>query len=421
MGCREGFISVPKQGAPERFSIQTGLICNLFGAQHPLCKWVDEILPELPFADTGKDIAKRIRTKLKDKISTKLLKEFDSSMLQLTVLNGFLNQIQTTNQLIDDIWNTLQGGEVSTLEFCLAGKPELPASINWGDIFLAFTRVYPDSLLEKLSQIIAFEKYFELCECVPKPYKLSDLRDLQEEIRHPIPTNYPFPATQCGQDAQRYYQQAELPRIQWLNEELNTIESWTSFRLRTFWEQYPWLPPWETVTWEIIPCPNNFEAVLKDIKGPQISVRILSPSNDQGSYCCTILFQRYSRIFELGNCDIKFTYPPTGQGDSGYFYRFGGGLGPQPCDEGHGLSYSLDYHIPIGLEDKCERELEPYPEDYDFRIIEPINPVDPCDSEYAENYGDLCNCPPACQEQQTIVRIIRDCNTVFEPRSLYLP
>jgi hypothetical protein len=421
MACREGFISVPKQGAPERFSIQTGLICNLFGAQHPLCKWVDEFLPELPFADVGKDIAKRIRSKLKDKINTKLLREFDSSMLQLNVLNEFLNQINTVNQLIDDIWDTLQGGEVSTLEFCLAGKPELPDSINWGDVFLAFTRIYPNSLLEKLSQIIAFEKYFELCECRRKLYAINpDDIETENDILSPIPPAI-FPPTPCGERFENYYNANQLPTIQALNSQFNVVQNVIKWCVEQIWSanysQYIQIP-FSQVQWEIIPCPDDFQTEFRDIKLNLETIK-LAPSTNYLTECCELEVQYWKRFFKCGKLDIKFTIFNNGEVTT--FYDVGGSV-PLPClgDENY-LIYEQVFFTPIRLTDKCEVETPLYPEDYDFRIIEPINPVDPCDSEYAENYGDLCNCPPSCQEQETIVRIIKNCNTVFEPRSLYLP
>jgi hypothetical protein len=324
MACREGFISVPKQGAPERFSIQTGLICNLFGAQHPLCKWADEILPELPFADVGKDIAKRIRSKLKDKINTKLLREFDSSMLQLNVLNEFLNQINTVNQLIDDIWDTLQGGEVSTLEFCLAGKPELPDSINWGDVFLAFTRIYPNSLLEKLSQIIAFEKYFELCECRRKLYVINpDDIETENDILSPIPPVV-FPPTPCGERFENYYNANQLPTIQALNSQFNVVQNVIKWCVEQIWSanysQYIQIP-FSQVQWEIIPCPDDFQTEFRDIKLNLETIK-LAPSTNYLTECCELEVQYWKRFFKCGKLDIKFTIFNNGEVTT--FYDVGG-------------------------------------------------------------------------------------------------
>jgi len=420
MSCSKGFISVPKANAPERFSLQTGLICNLFGVQHPLCKWVDELLPELPFSDVGKDIAKRLRNKLKNKISSKLLEEFGIPS-QIHILKDFEKKIKEVNQIIDDVWDTIQGGEISTLEFCLAGKPNLPESINWGDIFLAFSRVYPDSLLNKLSQIIAFEKYFELCECKRKPESISlDELPLENSILPQIPPAAFF-NTPCGQVAEQYYNNNLLPVIQKLNTQLNTVQGILADALDDIWTanyRNASGVDFEDVEWEIIPCPDDNEIEFYDTQG-QIGVINLAPSNSITS-CCRLYVRHWKRFFRYGKVDIKFTFDFEGQ--RGVIYD-AGGLVPTPCLTDNYIINEINFKVPIRVEDNCQTENEPYPDDYDFREIEPIEPYDPCDSEYAENYGDLCNCPPVnnCQPQKRVVKIVRNCAIGFEPRSLYLP
>jgi len=122
-----------KSGAPDSFSLETGVLCSLFGVTSPGCKAADTILPSL----------------------------FPGISLPGKIGKAVVDLYEVVSILPD--------GFIPTAEFC-AHPPIFPESVpNWADVILAFSGVYPDALVEKMATAFAYQKWFEYCECQPRP------------------------------------------------------------------------------------------------------------------------------------------------------------------------------------------------------------------------------------------------------------
>jgi len=423
MSCPTGYFSYPRKSAPERFSIQTGLICNLFGVQSPLCKWVDELLPTLPIADALKDVGKQMAKKIRSKISGKI----NWQALQADALNpNFLKQIldwkkqiEDVNQIINDIIDIIQGGEVSTLEFCLAGKPEFPAEINFGDVFLAFTGVYPKTLVDKLSAIVAYQKYFEYCEC--RQFDTFGEPEIVENELVPIPEYGDVVGTNlCNPKFSDFLRIIVNPA----NQEAKTIatkEGWENLIAQGSWNNTrPFLDygvSFESFTFDY--CTTEgipFEIVDIPLSDESIDLQ----DNGALNGCCRITFRRFRREVRHPSYDIAYvwTNPDTGIAETYYLY---GDFTSFRCLSGNSGTYSANFSIPYRGENLCYKAPVGDPPNLDIEPIEPI--FNPCDDPVAENFQGLCpQCPPPTEPCQVIsanVRVIRDCRVHIEPRSLY--
>lgn len=129
--CRWG--SRAKADAPESFSLETGVLCSILGIASPGCKAADSILPSLfPLINLPGKVGKAIRE------------------VYLVV-----------SSLPDEF--------VPTADFCVH-PPIFPTSVpNWLDVVGAFSGLWPDALVGKMAEVYAYERWFQYCECVPRP------------------------------------------------------------------------------------------------------------------------------------------------------------------------------------------------------------------------------------------------------------
>ncbi|MFA9201972.1 MAG: hypothetical protein ACEQSC_00270 [Candidatus Nanopelagicaceae bacterium] len=130
MGILCKYASKKRESAPDSFSLETGVFCSIFGVTSPGCKFLD-ILPTLfNSVSTAEKAADFIRIAYR---VTKVLPE----------------------------------GLVDTAEFCKTEPPSLTDDdiVTWGDVFSAFNGLYPDALVEKMSKVFAYTRWFEYCQC----------------------------------------------------------------------------------------------------------------------------------------------------------------------------------------------------------------------------------------------------------------
>jgi hypothetical protein len=153
------YASKKRADAPESFSLETGVFCSLFGITSPGCKFLD-------------------------------------------ILPGLFNSISTAKKAADFIkiayrvTKNLPDGFVDTEEFCLVEPPTLTDDdiVTWGDVFSAFNGFYPDALVEKMSKVYAYKKWFEYCRCETEPPAPNPL----PPPGFPPPPEPPDPLGKCG-------------------------------------------------------------------------------------------------------------------------------------------------------------------------------------------------------------------------------
>lgn len=176
-----------RRNAPPIINITSGFVCELFGTQHPVCNLVDALLPSLfpgiPFVGR---MGKAIKRALK--------------------IQG----------VVDDILNSLPDADIPTDEFCSV-EPEIPTEeISYADVFLAFTGIYPDALLQKIAVYVSYKKWFEVCQC-----KVAPLPDPPDPGSDPLPPDPPpgdgFPPGHPCEDEWEFYVAEPIRRQNALN------------------------------------------------------------------------------------------------------------------------------------------------------------------------------------------------------------
>ncbi|WP_019501728.1 hypothetical protein [Pseudanabaena sp. PCC 6802] len=144
-----------KAGAPDEFSVDTGVGCYLFGLEHYFCKYLDAV-----FLEKG--------TALKS-IIQKLIKK-------------------VVKDVID--------GNINTAKFCETPPSIEFSEINYVDVFLCFYYGNCLVLQQKIAELYRYQKWYEYCECIPnKPDTTPPTPDPNEPD---LPPNPPPPLGGCG-------------------------------------------------------------------------------------------------------------------------------------------------------------------------------------------------------------------------------
>jgi len=423
MTCSAGYYSYPKDSAPQRFSLQTGIICNVFGVESPLCKWVDELLPSLPIADAlkdvGKQVAKKIRLKIKNKIDLQSISAGADNPNILKKILDWKSQIEDINQIIDDIIDTIQGGEVCTLEFCLAGKPEFPEPINFGDVFLAFSGVYPASLVDKLSAIIAYQKFFEYCEC--RQFDSFGELEIKENELVSIPVYGDVLGSNSCNVLFSLFVKNYLNNVNHTARQIATKQGWESLIAGTLWRNTRAFLDYqaEFLSFAFDYClTQNVPFEIRDI--PVYEESIVLQDNGALNGCCRITVKNFRREVWHPSFDIAYTWhnPDTNAVETLYLY---GDYVSLACQAGNSGTYTANFMIVVKGENICYKTPVGNPPDLEIKPIDP--PLNPCDDPVSANYQGLCpECPPPsgqCQVISANVPVVNDCVVTIEPRSLF--
>jgi len=323
-----------KAGAPSSFSMETGVFCSLFGTTSAGCKFLD-ILPALfNSISTAKKAA------------------------------DFIKIAYNVNKALPD-------GLVDTEQFCMTEPPQLTDDdiVTWGDVFSAFNGIYPDALVEKMSKVFAYKKWFEYCECGTAAPDPTPTPPPGFPPRPPTPE----PVGLCGNNYQAvaaYYQGLYDDRIA-------ASEAWLSVNPGTYEYQGEIVSDPDVIASLGVGCNPFCEAI--------------APDENTGCLC------RYT-INLVAN----------------------GGWRETPDPNNNGKRFQIFDRLPIGLKYDPICPEEPPPEG-------PLpNPDDEADNgeQFCTYFPELCiQCPPpppGCTVVPIDVPLLTECGTPAGTITVYL-
>jgi hypothetical protein len=207
--------------APLEFSVDTGVGCYLFGAEHYFCRYLDAVFFEKGF---------NLRNLLKKWIK----------------------------QVIGDAIE----GNIETAKFCQTPPVTFFSEINYIDVFQCFYYGDCDILQRKIAELYQYKKFFEYCECIPRP-PIAEPKPEDDDFPE-IPGYPPGSCGKCFSYWIRDQQAKDAFNARALNYNKAVMES-TGIEVRILYQNISYPPPPTTPVsfsrfgpWTWLVCPTEY-------------------------------------------------------------------------------------------------------------------------------------------------------------------